>query len=332
MLSLPFSSDRLGMLKVFNCHTHTVFGGCNENVGLAHSELLHGTDNAVVVDTAVVIATRWGWSFYHWIIEELPRLAYVAHMLAEDPNLQVIAHDFPENRLMFELLGVSADRIVAVHRNQMFFVRRLYVPPVAHCGRPALTASRHYRESLRRGLEKRGIIKNGSAMESGKGDGEEGEDGGESMLPGHVVVIQRWGGRRTANQAQLLDALRGSFPRLSFVQYGPEPASLETTGRVFAQARGIIAVHGAGISNVVFSQSGAFLIEIHPRGSNQQTHPNICHQGTAEIFGVRHTLLWVREGSFNADVVVPIPEVVAAVCRFEGGPLATCTEEMLREV
>lgn len=306
-------------LHAFSCRAHFVFGGCNENVPLdGNAGVLAGVEDAVVVDHAVNIATRWGSSYYHWLLEELPRLAYVLPMLRADPSLKIITHDHRANRRVYEWLGLSASQVLPVRGSEMFFVRTLLVPPVAHCGRPALTASQAIRQELFRHFRTAGMIGGGSPPAA------EGEQ--ESDNEGHIVVIARGGTRHTVNHVQLLAALQSAFPDRAFVEYGPSFVSLEDTARIFGNARGVVGVHGAGITNMIFSPSSAFLLEFHPHESNQIAHPNVCHQGSAHVFGQRHHMVWLAEGAFNDGVTIPVDHAIAGICALDGGPASTCDD------
>eukprot|EP00047_Mylnosiga_fluctuans_P006675 m.248432 g.248432 ORF g.248432 m.248432 type:complete len:478 (+) comp15727_c0_seq1:196-1629(+) len=293
----------INSLHVYSCGAHVLFGGCNENMPL-ESHML--SDSAVVVDKAVAIMTRWGSSYYHWVIEELPRLAYVIEMLLANPDIRIITHDHVGNRLFFEFLGLDPKRVVPVQGNTVFFVRELAVPPVAHCGRPALTASHKYRERLRRGMAERGLISGHDA--AGK----------------HIVVIQRDGPRHTTNHGELMTALRSTFPRETFVEFGPHFVPANDTAAIFGNAKGVVGVHGAGFSNIVFSPSSAFIVEFHPRESNQNTHPNICHQGSAAGFGMEHVLVWLPDGQFNGGVSIPVQQAIQHLCKLIGSQDELC--------
>jgi capsular polysaccharide biosynthesis protein len=306
-------------LQVFDCSSHVLFGGCNENVPLLRSNrdqainILQGIESSTIVPRAVAIMTRWGSSYYHWILEELPRLMYVREELASDPTISILMHDHSSNRFLLHMLGISPNRIVPVHGSSVFFVRQLLVPPVAPCGRPSISAIRAMRDLLRNYLRQNGVLPS------------------EPDAQGrHVLVIQRSGPRQTHNHAELMAALRRAFPALVFEEYGPHFVSINETARLFGGARGVIGVHGAGMSNVVFSAPGAFLLEFHPHGSNQKTHPNFCHQGTAAALDMRHAMVWLGEGEFNGAVTIPPQEAIRALCAFEGGPASTCASFMLQ--
>lgn len=329
--------EYINSLHAFTCHAHFVFGGCNDNVALTSDPgILAGVEDATVIDRAVIIGTRWGSSFYHWLLEELPRLAYVLPLLKADPNIRILTHDHRANRRIFEWLGLSPSRLVPIRDNAMFFVRDLLVPPVAHCGRPALTASAVFRRAVWASLEEKGLLSPGSRDKSSdelskrkSGGGEGGSQIGPghvlaSNSSGHIVVITRGGTRQTTNHAELMAALRTAFPTRQFFEYGPDFVPLEETARIFSNARGVLGVHGAGMTNLIFTPSSSFLVEFHPHESNQIVHPNACHQGSADAFGQRHHMVWLAEGSFNGGVTIPPALAIAAICALDGGPASVC--------
>jgi hypothetical protein len=326
--------DYMNSLHAYTCEAHFLFGGCNENIALSESpSVLQGVDRSLRVHRAVSIATRWGSSYYHWLLEELPRLAYVLPQLRADPSMRIITHDHRANRRIFEWLGLDPARVLPTSLDQMFFVDDLLVPPVAHCGRPALTAARLFREELFHALRAAGIITIAPAKRSQPLDDKSDETAQLAHQKssreahnsdGHIVVIARGGSRHTVNHGQLMVALRTGFPDRVFVEYGPNFVDLQETARIFGNARGVVGVHGAGMTNMIFSPSSAFLVEFHPHESNQVTHPNICHQGSADAFGQRHHMVWLTKGAFNDGVTIPPSLAIAAICKFDGGPDATC--------
>lgn len=71
---------------------------------------------------------------------------------------------------------------------------------------------------------------------------------------------------------------------LNYTLFADNPVpSLNDTMRMFFSAVLIVAPHGAGISNIVFSQPGTYVIE----GICNPPNSNLCYQRLAHVLGHR---------------------------------------------
>lgn len=84
---------------------------------------------------------------------------------------------------------------------------------------------------------------------------------------GRRVLILRRGPRAFVQEMELVAELR----RLKFESFYLEDLSLDETLNLFGNAEIVVGVHGAGLSNIIFSRPGTMLVEIAIKSENEQT-------------------------------------------------------------
>jgi len=92
--------------------------------------------------------------------------------------------------------------------------------------------------------------------------------------------------RRLANEAQLEARLR----RLGFTIIQPENQSIAEQAQLFGAARCVVAPHGAGCVNLLFSPAGALLIELFDPGFGTRSFEHlsaVCQHRYVRLVGQR---------------------------------------------
>ena len=228
-------------------------------------------------------ATAGGRSYYHWLVEELPRLV---EGVDHDPRY-VIAHR-GRTRQVLDLLGCAAELIEAethVHsRCDELVVGHLHGP----CGYPAPLGVERIRDVADRFALPRSHAEK--------------------------IYVSRAGAahRRVVREGELWDSLESR----GFVRLDLERMSWAEQIAAFANARVVVAPHGAGLSNVVFCPPGAIVIELFNR-----RYVHACYWMLCDVRGLDYRPVVERgEGdvcndlaALTADIDVAPGDVLAAL-------------------
>ena len=192
-----------------------------------------------------VIAVNLGSGYAHWLLEELPRLL----VLAPEERRSLIAHggaSFIDDAFAFafgESGNPLSSRVARVGRHTHFECEQLIV--LGLVGRPGEPTPRvvellsEFTAPLRR------------------------ETGMTPSAHGERLYITREGAarRRVTNEGALWPKLEArGFQKLRL-----ETLSWTEQINAFAQAREIVAPHGAGLANLVFCQPGTRVVEFFNR-------------------------------------------------------------------
>lgn len=86
-----------------------------------------------------------------------------------------------------------------------------------------------------------------------------------SGMPILVIDRSKSGSRMLANQEELLEKLERAFPQEAFQPVQLETLSVREQIILFANAKGVIAPHGSGLSNIIFLPQSALVVELFPR-------------------------------------------------------------------
>jgi len=216
-----------------------------------------------------VLTQFWGASFFHKMIEVMPRVAPYVAFLRANPGVQIHA---PEDRSqvseLLRMLGVDPVRVVTgITRAKL-----AYLPQGTPCGFPDARSIQLLSKLLRERVQS------------------------EPRPPrDRLIYVRRSGLRRFAVEAPIVFVLRAIAERrrLNFTVFDDHPTPpLSTAAELFGAAVAVVGPHGAGLSNVVFSEPGTALIE----GVCNEPHVNMCYQMTAHMLGLRYHAIPSRGG------------------------------------
>jgi capsular polysaccharide biosynthesis protein len=195
----------------------------------------------------------FGWMYYHFVVETLPKLVLLRDALpaaASLPRLTAAADAWNASgaRLLLwgapweadwlQLLGVPRGAAVAYNPETRYSASLLLLPsPV-----PSVTPPSEALHAAR------------GAVCAVVG----------CAVPRDAIVYASRAGERSravANEEALLDALRTAFPRLQLLVHtrSVPPASAVA---MFARAAAVVGPHGAGLSHALFCQPGTALVEL----------------------------------------------------------------------
>jgi capsular polysaccharide biosynthesis protein len=178
--------------------------------------------------------------FFHWMMEALPRMAVLGPYadLLDGVFVPSPLKEFHKESL--RLLGIGADKLIAVDAQSHFQPEHLFVPRAFAMYNPPRWLRTWYTS-----------VYLPSAVGAAIG-----------VQPVKRMYISRGDapGRRVENEEEVLRQL---VP-MGFVAVRLSELSMAAQARMFHEADVIVAPHGAGLSNLVFCKSGTLVIEILP--------------------------------------------------------------------
>ncbi len=202
-------------------------------------------------NTAVVAVTL-GAGYCHWLLEELPRLL---RLRREKPFDHLIAHHGGRFiREAFDLMSFTG-RVLGAERYSHFECEQLFIPGLmgepGHPTRRVVELLAEFTEPLR----------------------------ASSGTRGERLYITRETARcrRVTNEVELWSLLETG----GFAKVRAEELSWQDQINAFAEAKVIVAPHGAGLANLAFCQPGTRVVELFNRA-----YVNPCFARLAEIKGL----------------------------------------------
>ena len=206
-------------------------------------------------DNLATIVQGYGWNFFHFLAESLPRVVLLKEMLGTPEyastkvtastdryphficranwrllltSCQILTWGLPYEEKYFEMLGISKDRLVHYNPAARYHAKNLLLPTPA----PRITPSKEALLSLREAL-------------------------GIKELPAEerslVVYASRSSAdiRKVANEEELISALQAQFPDKEVVVHtGAE--SVDDSIEMFQKAAVVVGPHGAGLTHILF--------------------------------------------------------------------------------
>ncbi len=221
-------------------------------------------------DEVFSLALYWGEGFYHATVEDVPRISPYIAFLKKHKHVKVqvrVKTGFIIN--MLEKLGITKDRIVEGQMNAGI----LYMPAGTRCGIPSLfniqLLSNQYKSTVPP-VEKSGKL--------------------------NIVLIKRSKKRFFRRHTDILNLLKGlaltNNARVTIFADNPLP-TFDRTLQIFHTADLIVAPHGAGLANVIFSRPETVVIEgLCPNPGllrpSQAGKLNFCYGDLSYMLGLVH--------------------------------------------
>jgi capsular polysaccharide biosynthesis protein len=201
-----------------------------------------------------VIAAASSAGYYHFLLDSLPRL-----VLLKDSGYDTLyaPHDKSFHREAYALLGIEKRRIVPASRRVYWYCADLIVPSLP--GVPGCTPpwAVEFLRSMRNLA------------------------GARQVRPGQRLYISRADAdsRKISNEDEVMAVLA----HLGFRRVLLTGMSLRDQIALFMSASHVVAPHGAGLANLVFSEPGTRVVELFPR-----EYVNPCFQHLCASAGHRH--------------------------------------------
>ena len=256
--------------------------GCGQKMKMNQTAHIDQVRAAPLYQQVFTIAQAEGKGFYHSVLENLCRLAPYVEFLKENPQIKIhskVASPF------LSLLELDPGRVVTGDIRADL----LYLP----AGVPCCVSPPFCTQTLSRQLRK----------------------GVEGQPRDQIILIQRSTRRWFRNHDAILKRLKrlASPHGLGVQVFGDNPLpGLQATKTMFARAVVVVAPHGAGETNLVFSAPGTVLVEglCFVRGGNVTEK---CYQTMAYSLGLRYHGLVFAKDCFDItpdDIGEPVEKIL----------------------
>jgi capsular polysaccharide biosynthesis protein len=118
----------------------------------------------------------------------------------------------------------------------------------------------------------------------------------------HGILIHRQKNRRLLNETDVLARVKQLYPHLIWVVF--DSLSTDDTAKLFSKAAVIVAPHGAGLTNMIFSPEGTEIIECMPI-----EQPNACYWHMAEMLQNPYRMIPCHIQNYQCDMFVDIKSI-----------------------
>lgn len=213
-------------------------------------------------------------SYYHWMQDVLPRLYLTLEWLPDDVRMIVPTNLRPYQKETFALLGLPEARLCYFSGTEAWELEALYfAPPETRSGHASPDANRWLRGRL---LMASGVV--------------------PASRDKRVYISRRlaryW---RITNESEVEACLR----RYGFETYMTETMTIREQASLFARAAVVVSNHGSGLTNILFAQPGATVLDIM-----EPSNPRYCYWTMSEAAGHHYWYFWGQTAR-NPDGGVP---------------------------
>lgn len=224
------------------------------------------------------IVQLWGYGYYHFIIEQLPKILRIARLNSGIPILTFYKTFHPAIKMEFipEILETFKIKnpIVSYHPMITYLISEAVQTTEIMCGIP----SPHDLAILRDA-----VTEISPRIKKNIG-----------------IFIKRTGRplRSLLHHDKILDELIKLRPDVEWHVF--DKMSFIDTIKLFSKAVIVVAPHGAGLANIVWASEGIEVIEI-----GSQIEPNICYWHISELLGNCHKIIISEQDSDGRFTISP---------------------------
>jgi hypothetical protein len=247
------------------------------------------------LDTACSLVFAWNKNYHHWLVDTLTRIEgieYYQEQTGIKPTLIVESSLTPVQIESLKLLGYGLDDCIRWNVSKIK-VKRLVVPSFRRNERVSPQACIWLRQRLLSQL---------SDITSER----------LSFSPKIFISRRQAAFRRVINEDEILRALAP----LGFVSYVLEEMSFSNQVRLFSQAEIIVTPHGAGLTNMIFSQNPTTIELFGPRN----IYNNVDFFALSQSLGFKYGFLRCESPPMDrrkedSDMIVDTTELLSLIHR-----------------
>jgi capsular polysaccharide biosynthesis protein len=233
------------------------------------------------VPFAAILVQKWGYGFYHFVNEMLPKILRIYEYNSKIPIITFYNDTFIKNILSY--MGVT-NPIIPYEGVGQYIVKNAILMTETASGNPTpgdIEIIRKYIPPSSPPVEQDTI----------------------------VLIYRQEAQRSISNFEELYTGLKHRFPKEKFVVFGSMP--FHDTVALFQGAKLIIGAHGAGLSNMLWAEKRTPVIEIFPA-----TMANACYWHLAWIMGNPHYSLAAKSsGHPLLNMTVDLEELSGVIMK-----------------
>ena len=202
-------------------------------------------DNRETIDLACSLVNYWSPLYAHWILENLTQLEaleYYTEKTGKKPIL-IIDRNSPQWKIQsLELMGYPAENCWQWNGRRAKVKELVICSKRREAGRTSIKACHWVKERILSNIDHYAPLD-------------------ISLSPNIFISRKNANSRRILNEEAVMNLLG----KMNFVPYILEDINWQNQVKIFAQAEIIIAPHGAGVCNMIFSTKKAIVIEMFAR-------------------------------------------------------------------
>lgn len=232
------------------------------------------SEKSVHVEDLLPLVHHWSGAFYHFLIEALPRLILADTFSTLPSNVTILLEKRSKYVEEYMVLLGYQRKITFVQPNTVYCSSNMIIPPHSRCGN--------------------GIPEGLLLLRSRILTAINATDCGNSTK---ILVIDRSLSKRRyiTNHAEMVARLSIEFPMWNFESIQLEKMRIVDQIRQFSESRGVIAPHGAGLSNILFLHPSSFIVEMFPKHYVVK-----CYMALAKILSLTYSGL-ILSGNFYSS-------------------------------
>ena len=245
---------------------------------------------AIIYDEVFTMSQFWGTGYFHFLVETLPRITPFIQFLRDNPTIKVhvFGKDKPYIKPFFAQMGITGDRFVV----GLIRARVLYLPQTGPCAGALVFNGR-----LQSMIQRSSITQ-------------------EPQPRNSIVLIKRSKKRYFNKHNEILASLRDTLAstdcnyRVEVFDDNPLP-TLNETMAMFNRAFMVVAPHGAGEANLLFSEPGTIVVE------GLCKPPNLCYRNHMQSLGHRYYGVYRKDRDCftldQSDILKPVKKYLEII-------------------
>jgi len=224
-----------------------------------------------------VISTNYAVCYYHWMFDIFQRFFLLESNNIQYDKLVVNKLKYPYQKQSMDLLGIPKEKIVETSDNVLYFADKI------------ITTSFHYFDPILLPLVRKGFLHAAEKVKFTK------------QMPERIYISRdKAKYRKIANE----DELNNFLEHEGFTRVFLEELSFIEQLTLFKNAKIVIGPHGAGFTNIIFSNPGLKVIEIFSPG-----YDNGCFHPISAIFNHNHCHIYGEQINEKNDIYVKLDSV-----------------------
>lgn len=223
-------------------------------------------------DSYAWIVDQYSANYFHWFCDALPRLLAMMNVI-ENPHLLIPESYKNLDYVMKSLEAFSVNKVTFIPENVLCRARKIFFPTY-------IAESGHYNDSLMREIRSRlrKYFSNRSSVHLG-----------DKLY----ISREKANRRKVLNETELVSFLN----KYGFQKVVLEDFSFEEQVSIVLNVKCLIGNHGAGLTNMLFMESGSKILELRRQGDCF----NNCYFSLASALGIRYYYQACTTDSVGAD-------------------------------
>lgn len=217
----------------------------------------------------LMLASRHGSNYYHWMMDVIPKVK-ITNAEFEVENFDYVISNKIHSKFQEESLkklGISLDKVIEIGGGEQVKCERLICPsnPIGKNGTPTEWVIKYLRDTF------------GSKR--------------KNRTEERKIYVSREGYNRSVNN---VDKLIKKIGNVKYEHYKPNMYCIDDQVKAFENARCVTGMHGAGLTNLVFSDPQTSVLEFFPN-KNVRT----CFYEIADILSLDYKYYCLIEGKYD---------------------------------